>query len=73
MINKYDILKIVYDNLKTNIKKHQMNIDIMLDNPRAIHDHTDFMGAIESEIAKIAEYHDKLEVIDTYWPYGNMN
>lgn len=65
MIDRNDILKIVHDNLKNNIQKHKMNINIMLDNPRAIHDHTDFIGAIESEISKIAEYYDKLEIVDT--------
>jgi hypothetical protein len=44
-----------------------MNVDIMLSNPMAIHDHTDLMDAIEKEIALISEYHDKLEVIDTYF------
>lgn len=45
------------------IEKHRMNVDIMLANPIAIHDHTDLMGAIEKEIEQIAEYEDKLEVL----------
>ncbi len=44
-----------------------MNIDIMLNNPMAIHDHTDLMGAIEKEIDLMAEYMDKLEVVKTYF------
>jgi hypothetical protein len=44
-----------------------MNIDIMLANPMAIHDHTDLMGAIEKEVELIAEYHDKLEVMEKYF------
>jgi hypothetical protein len=44
-----------------------MNVDIMLNNPMAIHDHTDLMDAIEKEVALIAEYHDKLEVIENYF------
>ena len=48
-----------------NIMKHKMNVEIMLDNPMAIHDHTDFMSAIEHELAHIAEYQDKLEALES--------
>ena len=40
-----------------------MNVEIMLHNPMAIHDHTDWMSAVEAEIAQIAEYEDKLAVV----------
>jgi hypothetical protein len=39
----------------------------MLDKPMAIHDHTDFMGAVELELAQIAEYEDKLEALTKYF------
>jgi replication initiation and membrane attachment protein DnaB len=35
----------------------------MLENPMAIHDHTDLLGAIELELEHIAEYMDKLEAL----------
>lgn len=50
-----------------NIQRHKMNIEIMLNNPMAIHDHTDYMGAIELELAQIAEYEDKLEALLNYF------
>ncbi len=51
----------------SNIVKHKMNVEIMLANPMAIHDHTNWMSAVETEIAQIAEYEDKLEVLEKYW------
>jgi hypothetical protein len=51
----------------SHIVKHKMNVEIMLANPTAIHDHTDWMTAAEAEIAQIAEYEDKLEVINKYF------
>lgn len=51
----------------SNIEKHRMNVEVMLGNPIAIHDHTDWMTAMEAEIAAIAEYEDKLEVINKYF------
>jgi hypothetical protein len=44
-----------------------MNIEVILNNPTAIHEHSDIMDAIEKEVAQIAEYHDKLEVMETYF------
>jgi hypothetical protein len=52
----------------SNIEKHRMNVEVMLGNPIAIHDHTDWMTAMEAEIAQIAEFEDKLEVINKYFP-----
>jgi hypothetical protein len=44
-----------------------MNVEVMLSNPTAIADHTDIMDAIEKEVAVIAEYMDKLEVLEKYF------
>lgn len=51
----------------SHIMKHKMNIEIMLKKPMAIHDHTDWMSAVEQEIAIIAEYEDKLEVLNKHF------
>jgi hypothetical protein len=53
------------------IQTHRMNVEIMLNNPMAIHDHTDWMAAVEAEIAQIAEYEDKLEVVLKHFGTGN--
>jgi TusA-related sulfurtransferase len=54
-------------NFSGNLLKHKMNVEIMLSNPMAIHDHTDWMAAVEAEIAQIAEYEDKLEVLNKHF------
>ena len=51
----------------SNIEKHRMNVEIMLNNPIAMHDHTDWMGAVEKEIETIAEYEDKLGVLNKHF------
>jgi hypothetical protein len=62
-----EIIVVLKDHFKAHIFKHKMNVDIMLNNPTAMHDHTDLMDAIEKEVALIAEYQDKLEVMETYF------
>ena len=61
------MIGVLKQHFEAHILKHKMNVDIMLSNPMAIHDHTDLMTAIESEIAQIAEYMDKLEVMEKYF------
>ena len=64
---RQEIINVLKQHFETHILKHKMNIDIMLNNPTAIHDHTDWMTAAENEISKIADYHDKLEVLNKYF------
>lgn len=52
---------------QAHIEKHRINVEVMLNNPTAIHDHSDIMDAIEKEVAQIAEYMDKLEVMEKYF------
>lgn len=62
-----EMISVLKQHFEAHILKHKMNIDIMLANPMAIHDHTDLMTAIENEVAQIAEYMDKLEVMEKYF------
>jgi TusA-related sulfurtransferase len=60
---KEKLIKAARLHFESHIEKHRMNVEVMLNNPIAIHDHTDWMTAMETEIAHIAEYEDKLEVL----------
>ncbi len=50
-----------------HIEKHRINVEVMLNNPTAIMEHADIMEAIEKEVEYIAEYMDKLEVMEKYF------
>jgi hypothetical protein len=41
-------------------------IDLMLENPRVIPEHTNFMSELESKFATLTEINDKIEAIDLY-------
>jgi hypothetical protein len=64
---KENIVTALKASFEAGIQKHKLNIEIMLNNPMAIHEHTDFMGAVELELAQIAEYEDKLEALTKYF------
>ena len=50
-----------------HIEKHRVNVEVYLTNPVGIGEHSDIMEAIECELAQMAEYEDKLEMINKYF------
>ena len=50
-----------------HIEKHRMNVEIYLNNPVGVGEHSDIMDTIEKELNLIAEYHDQLEILNTYF------
>ena len=49
--------------LSGKVKYHKANVLVYLKNPVGIGEHPDIMAAIEEELAKCAEYHEKLEIL----------
>ena len=62
-----EIISVLKKHFDAHIEKHRINVEVMLNNPTAIHEHSDIMDAIEKEVAQIAEYMDKLEVMEKYF------
>ncbi len=48
------------------IAKHKQNVDIYLNQPVGIGEHSDVMGAIDGEINAIAQAHEKIQIINHY-------
>lgn len=53
--------------LMGHINKHLANIDVLLNNPVGIGEHQDIGTAIEEELAHVADYHDKLEMLNKFF------
>ena len=52
---------------EAHIAKHKMNIEVILANPTTVPGHVDIMDAIEKELSEIADYDDKLEMLNKYF------
>ena len=52
---------------QANIEKHRINVETYLHYRVGVAEHPDIMQSIEEELAHIAEYHDKLEMLETYF------
>jgi hypothetical protein len=50
-----------------HVEKHRMNVEVYLNNPVGVGEHSDVMDTIEKELNLMAEYHDQLEILNTYF------
>lgn len=65
-INREFILKALRNNFKGQIDRHVANALVLIENPVGVAEHPDTIETIENELNKIAEYHDKLKMIEIY-------
>ena len=61
------MLNAVRKHAEAHIEKHRMNIEVYLNHPVGVGEHSDIMDAIEKELAHMAEYQDHLEILDLYF------
>ena len=61
------LIKALLAHAQGDIQKHVANVEIYLQNPAGIGEHSDVMGAIEEELNMIAKYQDQIEVIQKYF------
>ena len=45
--------------------RHYSNYELLMEKPQAIPEHTDFFGALETELAKMAYYEELIEAMPT--------
>ena len=72
--NKFTMVNLREEILKNQITyyngvigKHKQNVDIYLNQPVGIGEHSDVMGAIDGEINAIAQAHEKIQIINHYF------
>ena len=52
---------------KGDIAKHKANVEVYLEHPAGIGEHSNVVEAIEQEINMIAKYQDQIDVINKYF------
>ena len=62
-----DIIEASVLHFKAHIEKHRVNVENLLRNPVGVAEHPDVMETIEKELAIMAEYDDKLSVLNKYF------
>ena len=62
-----ELIKALLAHANGEVAKHKANVDVYLEHPVGIGEHSDITDAIGVELDKIARYHDQVEVIRRYF------
>tara|TARA_R100000773_G_C4217450_1_gene115958 strand:- start:940 stop:1182 length:243 start_codon:yes stop_codon:yes gene_type:complete len=63
-----ELIKASAIHFEAHIEKHRINVENLLHNSVGVAEHADIMETIEKELEIIAEYDDKLSVLNKYFP-----
>ena len=61
------LLRALLAHAQGDIAKHKANVEIYLEHPAGIGEHSNVLEAIEQELDMIAKYEDQLEVIKKHF------
>jgi len=61
------LIKALLAHAQGDIQKHVANVEVYLQNPAGIGEHSNIVEAIEQELDIIAKYHDQVEVLNKYF------
>ena len=67
-----DLIRASQLHFKANIQKHKVNVENLLENSVGVAEHPDIMDSIEKELEIMAEYEDKLEILNKYFPIEDL-
>ncbi len=62
------MISVLEAHAKAHIEKHIMNVEIFLENPVGVGEHSSVMEAIEHELDMISKYDSQLEALVNYFP-----
>jgi len=64
---KTRLVKALIMNAEGNIAKHKLNIEVFLNNPSGVADHSDYIQTIQDEIDRLSHFEDQLETINKHF------
>ena len=67
-----DLIRASRLHFEAHIQKHKVNVENLLENAVGVAEHPDIMDSIEKELEIMAEYEDKLEILNKYFPLQDL-
>tara|TARA_A100001391_G_scaffold137179_2_gene95799 strand:+ start:117 stop:380 length:264 start_codon:yes stop_codon:yes gene_type:complete len=61
------LIKALLAHAQGDIQKHVANVEVYLEHPAGIGEHSNIVEAIEQEINEIAKYQDQIDIINKYF------
>ena len=63
---KQQLIKALLAHAQGDLQKHLANVEVYLQNPVGIGEHSDVLEAIEHELNEAAKYQDQISIIERY-------
>ena len=63
------LIKALLAHAQGDIQKHVANVEVYLNNPVGIGEHSNVVEAMEEELSMIAKYQDQIDVINKYFKH----
>ena len=63
------LIKALLAHAQGDIQKHVANVEVYLNNPVGIGEHSNVVEAMEDELNMIAKYQDQIDVINKYFKH----
>jgi hypothetical protein len=60
-------INVLLNYFEGQLHKHRMNVENYLQKSVGVGEHSDIMETIERELGHMADYHDKIEVLENYF------
>ena len=64
------ILTAMYAKYQAEVEYHRANIDIYLNTPAGIGEHSDILGAIDNELDKMSIIRGKVDTLQNEWDFN---
>lgn len=61
------MLEALVAHAKGHIQKHFTNVEIYLNNPAGIGEHSDIIETIEHELEQMSKYNEQLQILEEYF------
>jgi hypothetical protein len=62
-----EIISTIANHLQAQIGRHMINLEVLMESPRSIPEHSDYLSEVERHLSAIAECEDRLQVLEKYF------
>jgi len=64
---RQDMIQALKDQFESSIHLHRVNVEVYLQNPVGVGEHTDTLESITKELEQMSHYNDLLEMLEGYF------
>jgi ribosomal protein S3 len=62
-----EMINALKQHAEAHIEKHRMNVEIYLNHPVGVGEHSEVIEEIEKQLELMAQYQDQLDILESYF------